>query len=168
MKRKFPKMLNKQPPHLKKNRNIILFQIHSSNPKTVCMSLPQSASLADLYQKVENTLFPYNYSSLEKINSGQSFYNFISKKRTPIHKIFATSTKKDNFITIPNSDKLNIIDFIDNKEEYFNDYSQLPQLHNLYRIYVLEQETYEMHKASEKNLSTTVYQNIQKFATCFS
>jgi hypothetical protein len=158
-------MLAKRPTQLKMNRGIILFQIYSGKPSPVCISMPQTASLTDLYQKVDSTLFSNKYSSFDERKPEKNFYGLSSNKTKNIHCIFARSERTSKTLIIPNSDKINIVDFIDNNQGVFEDYSQIPQLHNLYRIYVIDKDDYEKYK--EPSTTETFFKNVGKLIKCF-
>jgi hypothetical protein len=158
-------MLAKRPTQLKMNRGIILFQIYSGKPIPVCISVSQTASLSDLYQKVDSILFPNNYSSFEERKSEKNFYSFSSNNTKNIHCIFARSETTSKIVVIPNYDKTNVVDFMDNNPGVFEDYSQIPQLHNLYRIYVIDKNDYEKYK--EPSTTETFFKNFGKLTKCF-
>ena len=158
-------MLAKRPTQLKMNRGIILFQIYSGKPSPVCISMPQTASLTDLYQKVDSTLFSNKHSSFDGRKPEKNFYGLSSNKTKNIHCIFARSEKINKFLTIPNSDRINIVDFMDSKPGFFEDYSQIPQLHNLYRIYVIDNDDYEKYK--EPSTRDIFFKTVGKLTKCF-
>jgi hypothetical protein len=158
-------MLAKKPTQLKMNRGIILFQIYSGKPTPVCISVSQTASLKDFHQKVDSILFPNKYSSFDENKPEKSFYGFSSKKKTNIHTIFARIESSGKILIIPNSEKINIVDFMDSKDGFFDDYSQLPQLHNLYRIYVIDNDDYEKYK--EPSTTENFLKTVGKLTKCF-
>jgi len=149
-------MMTKRPTHLSMNRGIILFQVYSGKPIPVCISVSQTASLEDFYQKIDSILFPNKYSSFEERNP---------KKKTNIHTIFARIETSGKILIIPNSSKTNIVDFMDDKQEFFDDYSQIPQLHNLYRIYAIDNNDYEKYK--EPSTTENFFKTIGKLTKCF-
>ena len=159
-------MMAKRPTQLSMNRGLILFQIYSGKPIPVCISVSQTASLADLYQKIDSTLFPNKYSSFEERKPEKTFYRFSSNKTKNIHCIFVRNESTGKILVIPNSDKTNIVDFMDNNQGVFEDYSQIPQLHNLYRIYVIDNDDYEKYK--EPSTTETFFKNVGKFTKCFA
>lgn len=159
-------MFAKKSQHLKRDRNIILFQIHSNKPVPVCISVPQIASLADLYQKVEETLFPISYSSFEERNSENSGYKMFAKNTTNIHRIFACTINREKFLTIPNSSRQNVAEYIDVMQDYFPDHSQVPQLHSLYKIYVMDQNDYAKYKDPEP-ITEAFFNNVKRLTKCF-
>ena len=155
-------MMAKRPTQLKMNRGTIIFKIYSEKLVPVCISVSKTASLADLHQKIDCTLFP---SSLEERKPEKTFYGFSSNKSKNIHCIFVRSEKTSKILTIPNSDRINVVDFMDNNQGVFDDYSQIPQLHNLYILYVIDNDAYEKYK--EPSLKETIFKNVKKFASCF-
>jgi len=157
----------KRPTQLKLNGGVLIFKIYSEKLIPVCISISQPASLADLHQKIDSILFPNKYSSFEERKPEKSFYGFSSSsnKTKNIHCIFARSERTSKTLTVPNSDKINVVDFIDNNQGVFEDYSQIPQLHNLYRIYVIDNDAYEKYK--EPSLKEVVLKNVKKFTSCF-
>ena len=155
-------MMAKRPTQLKMNREVIIFKIYSEKLIPVCFSIAQTASLADLHQKIDSVLFP---SSFEEKKPEKSFYGFSSNKSKNIHCIFVRCEKTSKILTIPNSDKTNLLDFVDKNQGVFEDYSQIPQLHNLYRIYVIDNNAYEKYK--EPSFKEAVLKNVKKFTSCF-
>ena len=157
-------MMAKRPTQLKINREVIIFKIYSEKLIPVCFSIAQTASLADLHQKIDSILFP---CSFEERKPEKSFYGFYlsSKKSKNIHCIFVRCEKTSKILTIPSSDKTNLLDFVDKNQGLFEDYSQIPQLHNLYRIYVIDNDTYEKYK--EPSFKESVLKNVKKFTSCF-
>lgn len=155
-------MMAKRPTQLKINRGVIIFKIYSEKLIPVCFSIAQTASLADLHQKIDSILFP---SSFEERKPEKSFYGFYSNKSKNIHCIFVRCEKTSKILTIPNSDKTNLLDFVDKNQGVFEDYSQIPQLHNLYRIYVIDNDAYEKYK--DPSFKEAVLKNVKKFASCF-
>ncbi len=158
-------MLAKRPILLTLNRGIILFQIYSGNPTPVCISVSQTSSLAELYQKVDSTLFSNKCSRFDERKPKKNFYGLSSNKTKNIHCIFARSERTNKFLTIPNSDRINIVDFMDSKPGFFHDYSQIPQLHNLYRIYVIDNDDYEKYK--EPSTRDIFFKTVGKLTKCF-
>lgn len=162
-------MMAKRPTLLTVNKGIVLFQIYwgSGNKHPICISLSKTASLEDLYQKVETTLFQNKYSSFEEIKPEKSFFGFSSSpnKTKNIHCIFAWNEKSNKFLNIPNSKNINILNFIDKKQGFFYDYSQIPQLHSLYRLYVIDKDDYEKYK--EPSITETVFKSVEKLTKCF-
>jgi hypothetical protein len=154
----------KMPTQLKMNR-VIIFKIYSEKLIPVCISLSQPASLADLHQKIDSILFPNKYSSFEERKPEKSFFGFSSNKSKNIHCIFARSERTSKTLTIPNSDRINVVDFIDKNQGVFDDYSQLPQLHNLYRLFVIDNDGYKKYK--EPSLKETLVKNVKNLAKCF-
>ena len=152
------------PTQLKMNR-VIIFKIYSEKLIPVCISLSQPASLADLHQKIDSILFPNKYSSFEERKPEKSFFGFSSNKSKNIHCIFARSERTSKTLTIPNSDRINVVDFIDKNQGVFDDYSQLPQLHNLYRLFVIDNDGYKKYK--EPSLKETLVKNVKNLAKCF-
>jgi hypothetical protein len=159
-------MFSRKAPHLKKNRNIILFQIHSNKPTPICISISQTASLADLYQKVEETLFPISYSSFEERNSENSGYKMFVKNTTNVHRIFACTINREKFLTIPNSSRQNVSDYVETMQDYFPDHSQIPQLHNLYKIYAMDQSDYAKYK-DQDSVTEMFVNNVRRLTKCF-
>jgi hypothetical protein len=168
--------MQKRSTHLTHKRNIVIFQIHTKNKSPICVSLHQNASLFDLYMKIENILYPNLYSTFE--NNGEKsnniFYtNFMFIKNVnKIHGIFAMSHKNDMTLTIPKSSSSNVIDFIENNSLYFLDCSQVPQLHNLYKIYVIDSESYDLF-TKENNFKryayiNSLFQPFIKYVKCFA
>ena len=158
-------MMSKMSTQIKINRGFILFQIYSGKPVPVCISVSQTSSLADLHEKVDSVLFPNKYSSFEDRTTEKSFYGLSSKKKSHIHCIFARSEISSKIVIIPNSDRTNVIDFMDNNQGVFDDYSQIPQLHNLYRIYVIDKNDYEKYK--EPSMAETFIKALGKYVKCF-
>jgi len=159
-------MFAKKSPHLKRDRNTILFQIHSNKPLPVCIAVPQTASLNDLYQKVEETLFPNTYSSFEDSKSGSTIYSIMSKKNGNIHRIFASTINREKFLTIPNSSRQNVAEYIDVMQDYFPDHSQVPQLHSLYKIYAMDNNDYDKYKDPD-SIADTFVNNVKRLTKCF-
>jgi hypothetical protein len=159
---KLKPMMAKLPMQLKMNRGVIIFKIYSEKLIPVCISLSQPASLADLHQKIDSVLFPFSF---EERKPEKSFYGFSSNKSKNIHCIFTRSERTSKTLTIPNSDRINVVDFIDNNQGVFEDYSQIPQLHNLYKIYVIDNDGYKKYK--EPSLKETIIKNVKKFSRCF-
>jgi hypothetical protein len=155
-------MMAKRPTQLKMNRGAIIFKIYSEKLIPVCISVSNNASLADLHQKIDCTLFP---SSLEERKPEKTFYGFSSNKSKNIHCIFVRSEKTSKILTVPNSDRINIVDFMDNNQGVFDDYSQIPQLHSLYIIYVINNDEYKKYK--EPSLQEIILKNVGKFSRCF-
>jgi hypothetical protein len=155
-------MFSNKQPHLKQNRNIILFQIITDN-SSQCISIPKDATLADLFQKIENTL--YVTHSIQP-SEDMSFYSMVSKKKTNIYKIFATNIERNKYLTLKNTDWHKVVDFIDNNPDYFVDQSQVPQIHNLYRVFVMDYNDYNKYRENDV-ITETVLKNIQKLKSCF-
>ena len=165
-KQVFQTMMSTRQPQLKMNRGIILFQVYSGKSTPICISVSQTASLEDLHQKVDSILFLNKYSSFEEKSNERSFFEFSSKKKTNIHRIFARCESTNEFLTINSSDRTNVVDFMDKKQRFFVDYSQLPQLHNLYRIYVIDNNDYKKYKEDGEEFS--IVNTLKKLTTCFA
>lgn len=165
-------MLANKETQLKRHGGIILLQAYYNKLTPVCIPISQSASLDDLYQKVESILYPTQYTIFENKppKSILTFYDSFKKDDSFIYRIFVFDIKNNKFLTIPRSKRHSVVSFMDNNEDYFTDHSKMPQLHNLYRIFVMDQDDYnKFNKEYEKenSIKTTLLRNMQKLTRCF-
>jgi len=135
----------------KQNRNIILFQVHSSIKPTFCVSIPKVSNLNDLYRKVESLMVPESYLPLN---------------HKVIHKIMVINDKDKTVLSIPESSRYNIVDFIESNSQYFTDHSQIPQMHNLYKVYIIDEASY-MEFNYNTSVSNNIFKGISKYVKCF-
>jgi len=167
-------MLANKEMHLKRHGSIILLQTYYNKPTPICIPISQTSSLEDLYQKVESILYPTHYTSFENkspnTNSMQLFYDSFKKDDSFIYRIFVYDVKNNKYMTIPKSTRQSFVSFMDKNEDYFTDHSRLPQLHNLYRIFVMDRDDYNKFNKEyeeENSIKSTLLRNVQKLTKCF-
>jgi len=135
----------------KQNMNIILLQVHSSIKPTFCVSIPKVSNLNDLYRKIESLIVPESYLPLN---------------HKVIHKIMVINDKDNTTLGIPESSRYNFVDFIESNSQYFRDHSQIPQMHNLYKIYIIDEASYQEFNYNNST-SNNIFKGISKYVKCF-
>jgi hypothetical protein len=157
-----------------KELSCIVFQINYNSQyiqnRPFCISLKKNDSLADIYQKLENLLFPQLYSEFCYKNPNKTtFLGKFQRSNKNIHSLFVQHKGINKFLIIPNSNKMNIVTFMFNNQEYFQNIAKIPQLYNLFKIHVLDEDTYRRFEEEDFNNSIVglAMTRIKKYTKCF-
>jgi hypothetical protein len=155
--------------------NCLVFQINYNSQyiqnRPFCISLKKTNTLTDIYQKLENLLFPPLYSEFCYKNPDKTTsIDIFSRTNKNIHSLFVQHECTNKFLIIPNSNKMDIVTFMFNNQEYFQNIAKLPRLYNLFKIHVLDEETYR--RFEEENFNNSIIGSamtrIKKYTKCFA
>jgi len=92
-------------------------------------------TIEDLYKKVISSLYP------ESLIADGSLKNYLFPKQ-PIHDIFVYDETVCKPLSLKRSN-VPLLKFIRQNPTYFNSVSRVPRIQTIYRLFVIDKETYE-------------------------
>lgn len=150
-------------------RNII-FQINTQFAQPICISLPPSSSLAELYEKVGYNLFPETMDR-KTIASYHSNPMIEPQETRKIHYIVVMNITLNKTLTIPKNKRTTTLkQFIKSNEVYFENCSQFPSFQTVYKLFAIDDELKKelQEYIAQNSLGAVLYRQVVKMTQCFT
>ena len=138
-----------------KMSEIISFEVNRYLDSPIYITVQRTTTLAHLYAKVRGTMFPLTQCVSSPLTRGAALHTLWGTddipQNTTIHDIFTFSSKFDHIQSIPREDFITIGDFMDDYPSYFETISNKAVLHSTYKIYVVDDASFQILQTSDPN-----------------
>jgi hypothetical protein len=158
--------LNRQKSIKKQQTQTIVFKVakHTGDYFNVCCS--SLDTLQNLYSKIEKTItVGYSCGLLNEYSTEITDHVICDK----VHDLFIPSVSTKKILSIPNSDQILLIDYVNSHPDHFIPDKNL-KIFKTYAIYLVNNETVDYLKTRKSNTSylDSVLRELHRHTSCFN